>query len=478
MNEFEREVRQRLKDNFVHYSAKCLKIREKTGGVHPFILNKAQLYIHSRLEKQLKKHGRVRALILKGRQQGCSTYVAGRFYWLISHNYGANAFVLTHLEEAAKNVYKIARRFHEYCPALVRPHAATANAKELILDALDSAYKIGSAKSQGVGRSETIQYFHGSEVAYWSHATMHMAGILQAVPDVSGTEVILESTSYGASGLFYKMCMEAHNRQIPYELIFVPWFWQGEYRQNISPDLSLTAEEQNYKTTYDLDDGQILWRRARIAELGSIWAFRREYPATIEEAFHSDVSGALWSRKILEDNRIASSNMPEMQRIVVAIDPAVSHHQGSDETGIIVAGLGSDGHGYILEDVSGAYSPSAWARKAIAVFEKYSADRIVAEVNQGGDMVEHTLRTHDKHIPYKSVRASRGKYARAEPIAALDEQGKIHHVGVFGILEDQMCAFLPQGEGSGGKSPDRVDARVWAMTELMLNKTSDGPLVW
>ncbi len=476
MDEFERQVRQRLKDNFPHYAAKCLKIRLKTGGIEPFLLNQAQLYINHRLEKQKRRKGKIRAIILKGRQQGCSTYVAGRFYWNISHRYGMNAFVLTHLEEAAKNIYKIVRRFHDYCPRLVRPQAAIANNKELILDILNSSYKIGSAKSQGVGRSETIQLFHGSEVAYWAQATTHMSGILQAVPDMEGTEIILESTSNGGTGLFYKMCMEAEAGTIPYELIFVPWFWQSEYSVKIDKKIALTDEEKSYMQEYSLKLEQILWRRAKIAELGSIWAFRREYPSTIEEAFHSDNPNALWSRELLEKNRVTDKKLPPLQRIVIAIDPATTSNSNSDETGIIVAGLGEDGHGYVLEDASGKYSPASWAKKAIFLFDKYNADRIVAEVNQGGDMVEHTIRTQRADIAYKSLRASRGKFTRAEPIAALDEQGKIHHVGVFGKLEDQLCAFTPQGQESS--SPDRADARVWAMSELMLGKKNAIPLIW
>lgn len=452
MKRYEKRIRQKLKNNLVHYAEKCLRIRKKTGGVDAFVLNKAQHHIHACLEKQKQETGRVRALILKGRQQGCSTYVAARFYWLVTHHYGAHAFVMTHVEEAAKNIYKIVRRFHEHCPDIVKAQSATENAREMLFDTLDSAYRIGSARAQGVGRSETLQFFHGSEVAYWAHAEAHMAGILQAVPDLGGTEVILESTSDGATGLFYKMCLDAQSEQSPYQIIFVPWFWQDEYRLNTDDKMSLSAEEQDYKDRHDLSDGQILWRRMRIRELGGIWAFRREYPASIEEAFHADIVGALWTRSLLDENRIAKQMLPPLLRIVVAIDPAASHHAGSDETGIIVAGLGEDGHGYVLEDISGKYTPSVWAQKAIAAFHRYDADRIVAEVNQGGDMVEHTLRTHEPNIPYKSVRASRGKYARAEPIAALDEQGRIHHVGILGVLEDQMCAFLPQA--SQGKSEE------------------------
>ena len=184
-----------------------------------------------------------------------------------------------------------------------------------------------------------------------------------------------------------------------------------------------------------------------------------------------DVPGALWSRAIIEAAR--TSAKPELTRIVVAIDPAVASGEQADETGIIVAGSDAGGHGYVLADISGRYAPSEWARAAIAAYRAHAADRIVAEVNNGGEMVEATLRMIDPGVPFRAVRATRGKTARAEPVAALYEQGRVHHVGAFPQLEDQMCAFV-SGAGGGfdraaaGGSPDRVDALVWALTELLV----------
>jgi phage terminase large subunit-like protein len=177
-------------------------------------------------------------------------------------------------------------------------------------------------------------------------------------------------------------------------------------------------------------------------------------------------AGALFKRHLIEAARVAEA--PELKRIVVAIDPAVTSHEGSDETGIVVAGVAeieNMGHvteeAYVLDDLSLKASPHIWASEAVAAYQLWQADRIVAEVNNGGDLVEHTVRTVDANAPYRAVRASRGKNARAEPVAALYEQGKVHHVGVFATLEQQMC------EGAA-KSPDRVDALVWALSALML----------
>jgi predicted phage terminase large subunit-like protein len=187
----------------------------------------------------------------------------------------------------------------------------------------------------------------------------------------------------------------------------------------------------------------------------------------IEAELLEDVPGALWTRDAIERARVAA--LPALRRVVVAIDPAASSAEGADETGIVVAGLGEDGHGYVLDDRSGRLRPHDWAARAIAAFHAHRADRIVAEVNNGGEMVEATLRMLDASVPYKPVHASRGKMLRAEPVAALYEQGRVHHLGAFPALEDQMCVFAG---AAGGASPDRLDALVWALTELMVERQS------
>jgi phage terminase large subunit-like protein len=180
-----------------------------------------------------------------------------------------------------------------------------------------------------------------------------------------------------------------------------------------------------------------------------------------------DVPGGLWPRGIIEATRTSAA--PELSRVVVAIDPAASSSEHADETGIIVAGRDANGHGHVLTDASGRYAPAEWARVAIAAYGAHQADRIVAEINNGGDMVEATLRMIDPNVPFHAVRAARGKVARAEPVAALYEQGRVHHIGAFPQLEDQMCSFTSDFDRSAaGYSPDRVDALVWALTELLV----------
>ncbi|HLI22062.1 MAG TPA: terminase family protein [Stellaceae bacterium] len=212
---------------------------------------------------------------------------------------------------------------------------------------------------------------------------------------------------------------------------------------------------------------------------GFLAAILRQYEGTrlgrqeLDAELLDDMPGALWSRDAIERARVDEA--PALRRVVVAIDPAVSTGNDADETGIIVAALGQDGQGYVLDDLSGRYSPHDWASRALDAYREHRADRIVAEANNGGAMVEATLRVLDAGVSYKPVHASRGKLARAEPVAALYERALVHHVGAFPALEDQMCAFTG-GPLAHRASPDRVDALVWALSELMLHAAEPGLL--
>ena len=239
MSDREREIRQRLKDDFEHYAPLCLRIRTKSGKIAPFTLNRAQRYIHERLQDQLRTSGSVRALILKGRQQGASTYIGGRFFWRTTHKRGVRTFILTHQDDSTAALFEMVSRYHEHCPSLVRPSAGAANAKELLFDRLDSGYKVGTAGSKAVGRGNTLQLFHGSEVGFWPHAQSHASGILQAIADEPGTEVILESTANGVGNYFHQQWRKAERGESEFQAIFVPWFWQDEYRKAPPPDFIL-----------------------------------------------------------------------------------------------------------------------------------------------------------------------------------------------------------------------------------------------
>lgn len=188
-----------------------------------------------------------------------------------------------------------------------------------------------------------------------------------------------------------------------------------------------------------------------------------------------DRPDALWSRTLIEACRVAAP--PALSRIMVAIDPPGSSRQGSDACGIVAAGCAESGMFFVLEDASAAgLTPSAWAHKAVALYRRLNADSLVAEVNMGGEMVRSVLRQVDASVPLKEVHATRGKYLRAEPVAALYEQGKVKHVGCFPLLEDEMCDFGVNGLSSGG-SPDRLDALVWAITAMIAGGAGQGPRI-
>lgn len=181
-----------------------------------------------------------------------------------------------------------------------------------------------------------------------------------------------------------------------------------------------------------------------------------------------DVPDALWTRAALDRDRRKPNEVPTLKRIVVAVDPAAKKNEMPEDgaaTGIVVAGIGEDNRGYVLDDQTCRESPNGWARMAVACFDRYQADCIVGEINNGGEMVEATVRAVRPTVPFREVHASKGKWTRAEPVAALYEQGRVSHVGTFASLEDEMVNFGPNGM-AGDASPDRVDALVWALTQL------------
>jgi phage terminase large subunit-like protein len=200
-----------------------------------------------------------------------------------------------------------------------------------------------------------------------------------------------------------------------------------------------------------------------LAEYARIYSGTRIGRQELEGELLEDVEGALWNRTQLDALRVRTA--PELTRVVVAIDPAVTSNSDSDDCGITGCGLGVDGQGYLLRDASCHVSPDTWAKRAVDLFDALEADRIIAETNNGGDLVESVIRTIRRNIPFEKVHASRGKVARAEPIAALYEQARIHHVGAFRELEDEQITFVP---GALPKSPNRVDALVWGFSYLML----------
>ena len=342
MTEDDKRILLRLRTDFAHYSKKCLHIRNKSGGVlSPFVFNKAQKHINDIVKQQKLATGKVRVIIMKGRQQGCSTYVEGRFYWLCTNYFGMRAFILTHDIDATNNLFDMAKRYHENCPDVVRPALLASNAKELLFDGIDSGYKLGTAGNKAVGRSSTIQLLHGSEVAYWPHAAEHAKGIMQAVPNEKGTEIFIESTANGLGNYFHEQWQLAESGRSQFINIFLPWWWQNEYNIYVShcnndyDDFKLTDEETELKLLYGLSNSNLNWRRNKIIELSvggadGTKAFMQEYPCNSTEAFQTSGEDTYIMPSIVMVARKA--NAEKYGGVIVGVDPA---RFGDDRTSII-----------------------------------------------------------------------------------------------------------------------------------------------
>ncbi len=322
-----------LTNNLEVYSAHCLKILDKSGDKLPFIFNQAQRFVHERLEKQLRETGKIRALILKGRQQGISTYVGARFYHRTSMNFGRRAFIVAHEQKATNNLFSMVKRYHENNPMPISTGAT--NAQELIFDKLDGGYKLATAGTQDVGRSNTAQLLHGSEFAFWSNAAMHLAGIGNTIADLPGSEIILESTANGLGNQFHEMWQLAEAGQGDYIAVFVPWYWQPEYRAAVRKDFELSSEDVEYMQAYGLDMEQMQWRANKIASYGRshAWLFDQEYPATAALAFKTSTLNPLISpnavmRAVTTDFRERSGPL------IIGCDPAGDGEGKHDRTAI------------------------------------------------------------------------------------------------------------------------------------------------
>lgn len=323
------------------FAENFLKIRTKSGRIQPFRFNRAQLHIHKLLEIQKKATGKVRALILKGRQQGCSTYVQARDFHIISTNRGMKAFILTHEAEATKNLFEMTKRYCDELPAGLIPVPDTSSAKELKFSSLGSSYAVGTAGNKGVGRSQTIQIFHGSEVGYWPFAEEHAKGVLQAVPNEVGTEIILESTANGIGNYFYNFWIGATSGQSDFQAIFIPWYWQTEYslEQLERNDVFIYTEEEaelfeNHEED-GLKEGHLRWRRKKLLEFSNDHEtakelFAVEYPMTALDAFRNQVPNRFIKAPIV--NRARKLRVESQSALVIGVDPAISDH---DRTAII-----------------------------------------------------------------------------------------------------------------------------------------------
>lgn len=351
VSEREKAIRLKLRTDFEFYAPRCLKIITKKdeqgrSDIRAFEFNAAQRILHGEVERMKAECGYVRIIVLKGRQQGCSTYVEGRFYWKTTMNGGEKTFILTHQEQATDNLFGMAKRYHDNAPAFVQPHVGRSNSKELVFDRLESRYQVSTAGAKGAGRSATLSNVHGSEVGFWENGSEHLAGLLQAVPLAPGTEVFLESTANGFGNIFQKQWEMAVKGESDFRAVFIPWFIQEEYSRPAPDGFELWDDpegvpageltEVQYAEAFKLNAAQMYWRRKKISELGGgeegFFLFKQEYPATPDEAFQKSSMNSLLSRTSILKAR--KSTVATEGQLIIGVDPA-GDGEDSDRTCIV-----------------------------------------------------------------------------------------------------------------------------------------------
>jgi hypothetical protein len=319
------------------FAQNFLVIHDKSGATRKFEFNRAQKYIHERLEAQYNATGKIRALILKGRQQGVSTYVQARFIHKIVTRRGKKGFILTHSADATRAIFGMTKRYSEHLPIELFPRPDKCNDNTLMYDGIESGYRVGTAGNAEIGRSMTNQYLHLSEYAFYKDAARISLGLMQTVAEMGDTEVIKESTANGIDNDFYSDWQEAKNGASRYQAIFVPWYWQDEYCID-DPNFKPMDEEIEWLEQFGpngLKPGHLNWRRIKLQDFKGDaeqkWRkFRQEYPFTDVEAFLSSITDTF----IHVDHVIKArkTKVESQSNLVIGIDPA---RMGDDRTAII-----------------------------------------------------------------------------------------------------------------------------------------------
>ena len=338
------EARAKAKDSLEFYGRHFLKILDKAGELRPLELNSAQRIVHDRIEDMLARKGYVRVYVVKGRQQGISTYVQARFRHKMKHRPGVKCYTIAHEIASTQNLLKMAKRYQQHEPDWAKPVLGASNANELWLSRIDSRLEIVTAGTGNVGRSGTAQLLHGSEAAYWPDPESTWAALGQVVPSgdaMAGTEVIIETTGNGPNDFATRVRL-ALDGSTDYEVIFVPWFMQSEYR--IEPPAGFTLSDEKDDETqqsevevaeaYGLRLDQMAWRRSKINTdfKGSVVRFMREYPGTIEEAFTASGESSFFRPLLV--SRCQKTDLPGTGRMMVGCDPAIS--DDGDRCGVTV----------------------------------------------------------------------------------------------------------------------------------------------
>lgn len=479
---------QPFRSDFLFYAPRCLRIRTKSGKIVPLKLNRAQQFLHQKIEDQLRDTGMVRVIGLKGRQQGFSTYVEARFYHKTSLRYGKRAAVMTHLQDSTDALFEMVKRYHDNCPELLRPDTSAASAKELLFDDLDSGYTVATAGSKGVGRGRTIQYFHASELAFWKNAEDHFAGIGQTVPMARGSEIILESTANGVGNLFHGLWQDAMKGKSEYIPVFVPWFWQEEYSIEPPAGFVMDADEAEYCEMYRLTAGQMFWRRLKIQNdfRGDDALFDQEYPATPSLAFQR-VAGNPYIPGNLVERARKRTNVEAKGARIMGVDVA---EYGDDDTAV------AKRIGRVMYPIQAYHGRGPMEVVGIVAREadSWSPDVINVDCTGVGSgvadrLIELGYPVQRVHFGARAIREEQFKDRRAEMYGGLkewleDEPNQLPDDDVLAgeisspqyTYDSSRRVVLESKEKMkerGVKSPDRADAAALTFATKVMPKRTD-----
>ena len=319
----------RLNSDLEYFAAHKLKIRPKAGGLVPFIFNPVQRKLHAIIEEQLASTGMVRIICLKARQEGVSTYVAGRYYRKTIKISGFLTAIVAHEKPAVRNLFGLVKRMHDAMPEDERPVTGASNAEELKFSNIDSGYLVSVATEDGAGRSSTAQALHASEAAFWVNLKEQLAALMETVPDLPGTEIIIETTGNQFGDEFHQFWCKALAGENSFKAVFLSWAEDPTYRKAVPDDFTMLAEESELAALHGLDAEQIYWRRCKIADKGDINYFKREYPMTPDEAFMASLFDSF-----ITANLVMAARKEEVEPygpLLIGVDPA---GMGDDATAV------------------------------------------------------------------------------------------------------------------------------------------------
>lgn len=506
-------VRERLRDDFEFYAANALKIRTKSedesgSNIIPFTLNRAQKHLLDKIEEQrATNHGVVRIIILKGRQQGLSTLVGGWIYHKVTNGIGKRAIVVAHKGPASDNLFKMVARYHRLSPEILRPSTSYSSRKELVFDVLDSSYTVETAGGEGIGRSETLQYAHLSEVAFWpkNSAREAFGGLEDSLPWAPGTAIFIESTASGTAGFFYDTWQDAVAGKNGFLPVFIPWYWQHEYVRPVPEGFVMTPDEEELvkkvkdEMDFDLQPAQLMFRREKVG-LKGLDLFNQEYPSTPAMAFIASGMQVFASEHVAKQLKRAIDPIAEKALILETLETRPAgpfkfykpfREDGEYYIGADVA-MGIRGGDYSVavvldenKEVVCVYRdhvhPDHYAKVLDVLGRFYNEAFIIAEANNHGILTLSRLFndydytnvfmevTIDKITEQETKRLGFLTTAKSKPMildelraAIRDEEIKINDRTVIGELRSMIATPEGKYEASPGTHDDCVIALALA----------------